>query len=44
MNQRINPATGYPMSTDKQIKVKKKQCLWLRPFMRKIRMKPELNF
>mgnify|MGYP000012691440 CR=1 FL=1 len=23
MNQRINPETGYPMSTDKQIKIKK---------------------
>lgn len=28
MNQRINPTTGYPMSTDKQIKVKKRSIVY----------------
>lgn len=32
MNQRINPATGYPMSTDKQIKVKKEAVSMVKAF------------
>lgn len=44
MNQRINPTTGYPMSTDKQIKVKKEALSMVEAFHEENPHEAEIKF
>lgn len=44
MNQRINPTTGYPMSTDKQIKVKKEALSMVKAFHEENPHEAEIKF